>query len=825
MATAELVVAFSAKLEGLEASLKRVTSKLEDMEGSAGRSRKSMEDSASAMEKAWGGASASIKAFIAAYAGIQSLRGLAELAVTVDQFNASIRRMQVIMSATQGTAQETFRGIAEIAERTGQPVQELAQQFNRFYIATRDIGASAADVEKLMNVLAGFSQLSGQKPQEAAAAITQLAQGLASGKLQGDELKSIMENMPQLAQALAQSLGVSVGQLRQLGEEGKLTTDRVFPALIKAGKDLEKQLEDLPKTLTQAWQALKDRGIETIATLDRRIGATEWLSKWLAIATKGVREFNEQLEGTGAAASPTNAINNLAREAAAAEEKVRGLRQELARAQQQEAGVMGRLGQAAGLTRIPDIQRRLMAAENELTDNLTRQAELRARVAVDGWNQQGQAARDGLAGQAAASERTFREIIDAGNPVLAARRKFQEDLTRIDEAYAAARRAALINGDGVAAALADTRRREAIESARKQLADAEYAAGADARQAANEAEQARKKAEREAEQARNLQNRQVEEIVRAAGNQLSTLKRQFSEWSTRSGDQAVSTFDAFIGRIKGGTEEVGTLMGAVRRETVSAAEAMVRMGQDPAPALEELKRVLETLREPLIAATGNAKAVDDAIANTVASATSAVTKMTTKVDNSFRDIEKSIAQSFSRDLAGTLVDFATGAETSFAKVAADFSKMVAKMILNWMIFKAVTYGLKEFLGIDLSNGSNTPPLTPPAGGQPRVNPFATGVPDGATPAMARAGGFESSPYFSGSAPLFSPSVTGGRGEITVNVINQASNTTTRQQERSNGLGGREIDIYIEEVVRRGMVSGAFDTTMSSAFGASRIGRV
>jgi len=70
-----------------------------------------------------------------------------------------------------------------------------------------------------------------------------------------------------------------------------------------------------------------------------------------------------------------------------------------------------------------------------------------------------------------------------------------------------------------------------------------------------------------------------------------------------------------------------------------------------------------------------------------------------------------------------------------------------------------------------------------------------------------------------------PSVAGNGGGTTVNVYNQAVGTTTRQQERNNGLGGKEIDIYIEQIVQRGITSGKFDAAMGQSFGASRAGRV
>jgi hypothetical protein len=62
-------------------------------------------------------------------------------------------------------------------------------------------------------------------------------------------------------------------------------------------------------------------------------------------------------------------------------------------------------------------------------------------------------------------------------------------------------------------------------------------------------------------------------------------------------------------------------------------------------------------------------------------------------------------------------------------------------------------------------------------------------------------------------------------EVNVAVYNNSSNTTTRQQERTNGLGGKEVDIYIENVVRQGLMTGRYDNVMGQSFGASRRGVV
>jgi hypothetical protein len=145
---------------------------------------------------------------------------------------------------------------------------------------------------------------------------------------------------------------------------------------------------------------------------------------------------------------------------------------------------------------------------------------------------------------------------------------------------------------------------------------------------------------------------------------------------------------------------------------------------------------------------------------------------------------------------------------AFAEMTLSILKNIAKMILEFLIMEAI------FQGIQASTGINLRPAGRRAAGGP-ISPGQTYLVGENGPEL-----FTST----GAGHIF-PNVPGGSGGTTVNVYNQATGTTTRQQERTNGLGGKEIDIYIEQVVQRGMTNGKFDNALGTSFGASRVGRV
>jgi tape measure domain-containing protein len=154
-----------------------------------------------------------------------------------DAYTASLGRLAQATGSVE-RAREIYEALYRNALQTGVAVTESVDAFQRFAIASRAIGATSDQVARLVGGLQRAAIVGGATPQEIASATLQLGQALAAGTLQGEELRAILEAMPLLAEALAAELGVTIGQLRELGSEGQLTADRVFPALLQAGERL-----------------------------------------------------------------------------------------------------------------------------------------------------------------------------------------------------------------------------------------------------------------------------------------------------------------------------------------------------------------------------------------------------------------------------------------------------------------------------------------------------------------------------------------------------------------------------------------------------------
>lgn len=195
-------------------------------------------------------------------------------------------------------ARQIFQELAGVSRQTGVAVTDSAATFQRFAIAARDIGTTNAQIVQLVEGIQKFGIVAGASMQETSAATQQLGQALASGKLQGDELRSILENMPQLAQALAKELGTTIGALRQMGEEGKLTSDVVMPALLRASQSIGTEFEKLPLTMARAQSQFDVAAQSFLSHVDQAIGLSSKLAAIIASVASGIDSIRRGLGGT-----------------------------------------------------------------------------------------------------------------------------------------------------------------------------------------------------------------------------------------------------------------------------------------------------------------------------------------------------------------------------------------------------------------------------------------------------------------------------------------------------------------------------------------------
>ena len=167
------------------------------------------------------------------------------------------------LASSYGEVEQASAAVGRIQKVLGVSAIEARQGYSQLYAALRGTGVSAAQLEVLYVGLNKAARLSGAGTQEAAGALLQLKQGLASGALSGDELRAVLETMPALTQQLAATMGVTVGELKKLGSEGKITSDILYQAAAALAGS-QAPAKTTVESLGAAWADLKEKIAEAI---------------------------------------------------------------------------------------------------------------------------------------------------------------------------------------------------------------------------------------------------------------------------------------------------------------------------------------------------------------------------------------------------------------------------------------------------------------------------------------------------------------------------------------------------------------------------------
>lgn len=207
-------------------------------------------------------------------------------------------RMKNALGSTQA-AQQSMATLYEQTQKTGLGFQSAADAFLRIARNAETLGATREQILQLSDTIAKLGKASGASTGEIQSGMVQLGQALASGRLNGDELRSIMENMPALAKSIAEGLGVSVGQIRALGAAGELTSDKVFKAILAASEKANKEFAELPDTVEQANQRVSDSWNLLLGRLGTALKSSEFMRVLLGAG-------NAMVGGIASALDPGN---------------------------------------------------------------------------------------------------------------------------------------------------------------------------------------------------------------------------------------------------------------------------------------------------------------------------------------------------------------------------------------------------------------------------------------------------------------------------------------------------------------------------------------
>jgi len=193
----------------------------------------------------------------------------------------------------------------EIAQRTRSPLEATAEVYQRLAQNAGALGLSLSEVGDTTETINKLMVISGTSAQASEAALTQLGQAFASGRLQVEELNSVMQQAPALAMAIADGMGVTVGELRKLGEQGKITSLAVVDALKLQSDAVDKQFAQMAKTLGDAKTTIVNSFINIVGQMDKATGASSAIADSIVNLSKAMDdnvfvEFTRLTETWGA---------------------------------------------------------------------------------------------------------------------------------------------------------------------------------------------------------------------------------------------------------------------------------------------------------------------------------------------------------------------------------------------------------------------------------------------------------------------------------------------------------------------------------------------
>jgi len=334
-----------------------------------------------------------------AWAGAFATHQLIQFADTWNQLNG---RLRLASSSSEDYAQSQ-RVLMEISQRTGTSLEANSNLYSRIAQSLRDAGYASADVAKVTETVATSLKLSGASTEEASSVITQLSQALGSGVLRGEEFNAIMENGGRLAKLLADGLGTTLGGLRNMANNGELTTNKIVPLLTNV-EILRKEFDTLPASISGSAQKVQNAFLAWVGGANDAVGASSTLSGILDGLATNIDEVANTaglLVGVGLARYFGNMVGsvgqstravlaNAAAEVALAQAQVRGAqvsvaagRQAVYRAQQARAAATSIEAQIVAERNLAAAQASLntaLAGRASAVNNLTNTASVMSRL-------------------------------------------------------------------------------------------------------------------------------------------------------------------------------------------------------------------------------------------------------------------------------------------------------------------------------------------------------------------------------------------------------------------------------------------------------------
>ncbi|HCZ8848632.1 TPA: phage tail tape measure protein [Proteus mirabilis] len=204
-------------------------------------------------------------------------------------------RLKLVTKSTQELNKAT-NDVYTIAQKTYQSLDATAQVYQRFSDNAERLGINQQKVAELTETVSKAVSLSGTSAAAAATGLTQFGQALAAGQLRGQDLNSVIEQIPGLAQAIAEGMGITMGELKQKAQDGETSIEKVIESLERVKASVDQKFATSITTVSQSFTNLQSAMTKFVGEANQSTGATQLLNTGLSALSNNFSEVMKVAE-------------------------------------------------------------------------------------------------------------------------------------------------------------------------------------------------------------------------------------------------------------------------------------------------------------------------------------------------------------------------------------------------------------------------------------------------------------------------------------------------------------------------------------------------
>ena len=261
---------------------KKMDSTMSMIERQADRAASALDDIKTPLQSIAAGATTAQAALAAIGVGLSS----SQIIEYADSWKLLEARITVATGLSSQAVAKHQLELVQMAQALRVPINEIGTAYVRMSSIIKDMGGTQQQATKVTETFVRALKVHGATTQEAAASLLQFSQALSSGRLNGDEFRSLVENAPYFVQQLSKQLGITQGDLRNLSSEGKLTSDVIVNAVFTMADKVAKDAQKIPVTISDSLTMMENAARKWVGTADEASGSSAKISAAIAgIAT------------------------------------------------------------------------------------------------------------------------------------------------------------------------------------------------------------------------------------------------------------------------------------------------------------------------------------------------------------------------------------------------------------------------------------------------------------------------------------------------------------------------------------------------------------